>query len=194
MSDQTANGAHSEEKKNNKAVIIIILLLAVIVLVLVAVIAFLLGRQNTPASQDTAASSEQIRQVQDSNRIVLDAQSAQNAVHEMREAVAEGMFECQMSMTWNFPDGKSESPDAYVANSGLNTHPLYFDVYIDNTDELLYSAPVLPIGSSIANIKLDKELPAGTYQADCHYYLLKDAETQVVSSEAEFVITINVLN
>lgn len=194
MSDQTANGAHSEEKKNNKAVIIIIALLAVIVLVLVAVIAFLLGRQNAPASQDTAASSEQLRQVAESSKFVLDEESARNAMDEMREQVAEGMFECQMAFEWNFLDGKSESSDAYVDNSPNNTHPICFDVYIDNTDELLYSSPVLPVGTELNNIKLDRELPAGSYQASCLYSILKDEETQEVLSSAEFVITINVLN
>lgn len=194
MSGQTANGAHSEEKKNNKAVIIIIVLLAVIVLVLVAVIAFLLGRQNAPASQDTAASSEAPREVIDSARFVLDEESAANVVEDMRKQVAEGMFECNMAYEWTFLDGKTESSDAYVANSSSNTHPILFDVYIDNTDELLYSSPVLPVGTVLRNIKLDKELPAGSYQASCHYKLLSDEETQETISEAEFVITINVLN
>ena len=192
MADTNQN--RSEEKKNSKAIIIvIILLLLIIVLGLVAVIVYLLGHNNK-SPQDNAASTEPTRQVQESGRIVLDQQSAQDAVDQMRQEVAEGMFECQMTMTWNFQDGKSESYDAYVANSGMNTHPFYFDIYFDDTGEVIYSSPVIPVGASITNIKLDKELPAGKYEAICLYNLLSDTESQIVTSSAEFVIQINVQN
>lgn len=194
MADTNQKQTSSGEKKNNKAIIIIIILLLIIVIGLVAVIAFLLGRKGSDTPENDAASSEPTRQVQESSRIVLDQESAQDAVDQMRQEVAEGMFECQMSMTWNFPDGKSESPDAYVANSGMNTHPFYFDVYFDDTGEVIYSSPVIPVGSTISNIKLDKELPAGKYEAICLYNLLSDEETQQVTSSAEFVIQINVQN
>jgi hypothetical protein len=166
----------------------------IIVIGLVAVIVFLLGHKGSETPQDDAASTGPTRQVQESTRIVLDQQSAQDAVDQMRQEVAEGMFECQMSMKWNFPDGKSESPDAYVANSAMNTHPFYFDIYFDDTGEVIYSSPVIPVGSTISNIKLDKELPAGKYEAICLYNLLSDEESQQVTSSAEFVIQINVQN
>jgi hypothetical protein len=155
---------------------------------------FLLGHKGSETPQDDAASTGPSRQVQESARIVLDEADAQNIMEQMRQEVAEGMFECQMTSEWNFPDGQSESPDAYVANSANNTHPICFDVYIDNTDELLYSSPVLPTGTSIDHIKLDKELPAGSYQASCLYRLLRDEESQEEFSSAEFVITINILH
>ena len=75
MADTNQN--RSEEKKNSKAIIIIIiLLLLIIVLGLVAVIVYLLGHNNN-SPQDNAASTEPTRQVQESGRIVLDQQSAQ---------------------------------------------------------------------------------------------------------------------
>jgi hypothetical protein len=194
MADTNQMQGSSGEKKNNKAIIIIIVLLLIIVIGLVAVIAFLLGRKESATPQDDAASSEPTRQVQQASKLVLDEEDAVNIMEQMRQEVAEGMFECQMTTEWNFADGQSESPDAYVANSSNNTHPICFDVYIDNSDELLYSSPVLPVGTSIDHIKLDKELPAGSYQAICLYSLLRDVESQEVFSSAEFVITINVLH
>jgi hypothetical protein len=102
------------------------------------------------------------------------------------------MFECQMSMTWTFADGTSESNDAIVVNSKNNTYPFYFDVTLNDTDELIYSSPVVPVGSQLANIKLDKDLDPGEYKATVMYSLLEDVESQALKSQAGFVITINV--
>jgi hypothetical protein len=97
-------------------------------------------------------------------------------------------------MTWTFENGAAESRDAYVANSVNNTHPICFDVYLEDTEELLYSSPVLPVGTDLKNIKLDQELPAGEYKATVMYSLLKDVESQEEISSAGFVVTIKVQN
>lgn len=174
-------------KKNNKAVIVIIIILAVVVLALVAVVAYLLGRGDNTGDKAT-------REVSDSVRTVVDESSAEDIMDQMREEVAEGMFECQMSMNWTFPNGQSASNDAYVANSKNNTHPICFDVYLNDSEELIYSSPVLPVGTDLKNFKLDKPLSSGEYKATVMYSLLKDAESQEVISSAGFVVTIKVLN
>jgi hypothetical protein len=112
----------------------------------------------------------------------------------MRQEVEEGMFECSMSTEWTFADGNAESKDAYVANSSNNTHPFYFDVRLDGSDEVIYSSPIIPVGGQLTNFKLDKPLSAGTYEAVCMYSLLKDEVSQEVTSAAGFVVTITVLN
>jgi hypothetical protein len=203
MSDAANTKAGSENKKN-KMTIIIIAVLAVVVIALVGVVAYLLGRGDADSgkqangNEGTGSESKQSettqRQVAGSVRTVVDESSADDIMSQMREEVAEGMFECKMSMTWTFKDGKSESGDAYVANSVNNSHPIYFDVYKKDTEELLYSSPVLPVGTDLKNIKLDKELPKGDYKATVMYTLIKDVESQEEISSAGFVITIKVKN
>lgn len=189
MSGAAKNEARADEKKKNKAVIIVIAIFAVVVIALIGIIIYLLNR-----SDDGGRDVDTQRKVADSVRTVIDEDSANNVMEQMREEVAEGMFECQMSMTWTFADGKAESQDAYVANSVNNTHPICFDVYMKDTEEILYASPVLPVGTDFTNFKLDKELPAGSYQATVMYSLLEDADSQEVISQAGFVVTINVLN
>ncbi len=186
----------ASENKNNKSAMILIIILAVIVLVLVAVIAFLLGRAGKDNNSGNSSSNEEEnrREVAGSVRTVLDESSADDIMQQMREEVAEGMFECQMSMNWSFLNGQAESEDAFVGNSENNTHPICFDVYMKDSEELLYSSPVLPVGAKLTNFKLDKELPAGTYKATVMYHLLKDTESQEEISSAGFVVTIKILN
>jgi hypothetical protein len=194
MSGSTEKKAGSEGKKKN-GVIVAVTLLAILVVTLITVVVILLAKnKDKDADAEAPPVTEERREVADSVRTILDEDSANDIMEQMREEVAEGMFECEMSMTWNFDNGQAESKDAYVANSTSNTHPIIFDVYLQDTEELLYSSPVLPVGTSIANFKLDKELPAGSYKATVMYSLLADAESQDVISSAGFVVTINVLN
>jgi nitrogen fixation-related uncharacterized protein len=179
------------DKNQNKTIIIIVAISAVIIIALVGVIAFLAGKKQGGDKDDSksqrAVAGGQVR-------MVVDEESASNVMDEMRQEVQEGMFECQMSMSWSFENGQAESKDAYVANSTNNTHPIYFDVYLKDTEELIYSSPILPVGTSLTDIKLDKELPAGDYKATVMYTLLKDMDSQEAMSSAGFVISLKVLN
>ena len=190
MSSNTKNKSDTrkkDEKKDRKLVIALTIALAVVVVVLVAVIIILLG-------QKKAVHETSDRVVGGTARTVVDDESAAGVMDQMRQEVEEGMFQCEMSMKWTFDNWKAESLDAYVANSVNNSHPIYFDVYIDGIDEPVYMSPVLPVGTNITNIKLNKELDAGTYEATVMYTLLEDIETQEEMSRAGFVIQIEILN
>ena len=126
------------------------------------------------------------------DRGFVDESNMDTIMSELSEKVEEGMFECMMSTYWSFEDATSASPNSYVANVESNRHALYFDVYEDQTEELLYSSPILPVGSEIRGIKLDKELSAGDYDAVVMYTLVNEAYEEV--STVGFRITISVKN
>lgn len=181
-------GKASEEKKDSKKILIFLAL--IIVLLLIIVVLLVKGYLENEISGNSADDQNGNREVAGSTRMVLDEETAGSVYEEMRKDVEEGMFECSMSMTWTFEDGGSESKDAIVLNSSNNSHPFYFDVTLENDDEILYSSPVLPVGTQLTNIKLDRPLEAGTYRAVCKYTLLKDEESQEEISSAGFIITI----
>jgi len=183
MSDNTVKDQGSKKTVIIIGIVIIILLLAVIIILLL---------RKEPDKAEPDAGQSATRETVNESRIVLDEQSAQETIDEMRKQVEEGMFECSMSMDWTFEDGNAESKDAFVENSSSNSHPLYFDVVLDGSDEVIYSSPILPVGTQLTNFKLDVPLEAGTYKALCKYTLLKDEETQEPLSSANFVININV--
>jgi hypothetical protein len=190
------NGGNTSQSGSAKRGFIIIAAFLVIIIILVAVIAFLLGR-NTNGSVNQGIDSGNTgnsRQVAETARIVLDEDSAANVMDEMRQEVEEGMFECNMSMTWTFEDGSAASKDAIVVNNSNNSYPLYFDVNLEDTGELIYSSPVIPVGSQLTDFVLDKDLDKGEYRAVVMYSLLENEESQVVKSQAGFVITIKVNN
>lgn len=183
MSEQTERsekpGKDEKDQKRKKIIIGII-----IVLLLIAIIILLILLLKKPEENESRGSV----------RLVEDEQTAANVMEDMREEVAKGIFECSMSMDWTFPDGKSNSTDAYVANSTANKYPIYFDVILDDTQEVIYSSPVLPVGAKLTDFALDKELAAGKYKATVMYTLVEDVETQKEISQAGFVVNIEVLN
>lgn len=174
MSSQAEMSTQEETKKVKQKKRLIIIAFIVLLVALVVCILLLL------------------RKPEDKERRFVDRENADEIMEEMADKVAEGMFECKMTTAWAFEDGNSESANAYVANVESNRYTICFDVYEKKTNELLYSSPFIPVGSEISNIKLDKKLAAGEYEAVVMYTLVDDDENEV--SSAGFNITISVNN
>lgn len=170
---------------------IIILAFAVLITALAVCIVLLLSRKED--SNDTPVETRPMSAAEKAlERGFVDENSVSDIMEEMDDKVAEGMFECKMTTTWTFEDSDSVSPNAYVANVENNLHTLYFDVYDNSTKELLYSSPMLPIGTEISDIKLEKELSPGDYDAVVMYTLVDENYEEV--STVGFNITISILH
>lgn len=174
-----------------KGIIVIIVAFAVLLAALVICIVLLFSKKDSGQQAEVPADTENSAAAAALDRGFVDEDSADEIMSEMTDKVAEGMFECKMSTSWTFKDGSSESPNSYVANVESNLHTLYFDVYERDTNEKLYSSPMLPVGTDISNIKLDKELSAGEYDAVVMYTLVDENYEEV--STVGFNITISVM-
>ena len=86
-------------------------------------------------------------------------------MEEMDEKVQDGYFETYMNTEWTFPDGASETTDAILGNSPNNKKPIRCEVKRTDTDEVVFSTGVLPVGAELPPFKLDVDLEAGTYDA-----------------------------
>lgn len=180
--------SNQNEPANKKSRLIIIGAFAVLLIALVVCIVLLLsGRGSDQAEVPEKSAAEKALE-----RGFVDEASADDIMEEMANKVAEGMFECEMTMSWTFENAESASSNAYVANSENNLHTLYFDVYDNSTEELLYSSPMLPVGTELRDIKLEKKLPAGEYDAVVRYTLVDENYEEV--STVGFNITISVLH
>ena len=167
---------------------IIAVVIAVLILALAICIFLLVSRSGDTGDTETQHKDDAPQTVLD--RGFVDESNVDGIMSEMSEKVEEGMFECKMTTAWTFEDGTSASPNSYVANVESNLHAIYFDVYDEQTEELLYSSPILPVGSEIRDIKLDKKLSAGDYNAVVMYTLVNEAYEEV--STVGFRITISI--
>lgn len=181
-----SNKKESADKKRRNIIIVIVVAFVALVAALIACIVLLLAKQK----EEPVQQSESTQRSTVLDRGFVDEDNAGDIVDEMSEKISKGMFECKMTTAWTFDDGKSESPNAYVANVENNLYTLYFDVIEESTNELLYSSPMLPVGTELKNFKLDKELAAGEYDAVVMYTMVDENMEEV--SSVGFKVTISV--
>ncbi len=125
-----------------------------------------------------------------SGSIVVDKNNAASVAEELKRKAAENRFSVKMNHAWTFSDGQSSSADAYVANSTFNKKPFYFDLVENETGEVIYTSPIIPVGSAVKDFTLSKPLEAGVYECVCQYNLLNEDDT--VASTVNIAVTVTV--
>lgn len=185
MSEQGSNG-----KKLSSTQVILIVGIVLILAAVLGVGALVVGRLGQQSSGSEASGSAATPSF-GSGAVVMDDKNVNNMVEEMKRKAEEGRYEVKMSVNWTFPDGESVSEDAYVANTDVNTHPVYFDVTLED-GTVVYTSPLIPVGSAVDGIKLDQPLDAGTYSTVCTYHLLQSEEDTTEISTVSVVVRITV--
>lgn len=97
-------------------------------------------------------------------------------ITSMDEPVADGAYEVVMNTKWTFDNKKS---NAYVENSTSNTRTVYFDVFLADSNQLVYSSPYIPVGENLSGFALDSTLSPGNYNAYVTYHLVDDNQEEV---------------
>lgn len=163
MSDKLTQD--KEKKRNKKAEIISICILFIILMVVIFI--FMNGKKEE-VQRNVVVTKDNVDEVID------------NMLEE--EYIEPGYYSASMSTEWHFETGDSISEDAYVENLVENTNDVYFDVFLtENEDEPILKSPILPRGSQLEDIALDKVLSAGTYECVMVYHLV-DEEQNTVST------------
>lgn len=177
MSNQT--GSKKGQKQNSLMIGLTAAFVVVLAALAVCIVLLVRKSDDSPDVSERGMVSNNGGTAAVLERGFVDTKNAEEVVSEMANKVEEGMFECKMTTTWTFDNADAVSPNAYVANVESNRNTLYFDVYLDGTDEAIYSSPLLPVGTELQNIKLEKELPAGEYGATVVYTLVNDEYEEV---------------
>lgn len=105
--------------------------------------------------------------------LVVDENNLSDIEEQLKSSVQDSMFELNMNTIWTFPDAKSASSDAVVANSPANHYDISFEILLGEKEEVIFTSTAIPVGHQIKEIILDKELAPGTYDAVCNYHLWK---------------------
>jgi len=176
MSDKQS-GQNKRTGKGKGGKILLIICIAVIV-ALLATVVLLVKAMNKKAPK---------------RNVVVTKENAEEIVNDMvqQEYVPVGYYTVSMSTTWHFASQDAISEDAYVQNLLENTNDVYFDVFLaDNEDEPVYQSPVIPRGSELENIALDKELSAGTYDCVMVYHLIDEEQNTLSTLRVGFTIIV----
>ena len=154
----------------------------IIIALLIAVIILLVNKNSDNVEEDKR------------RNVVVNEQSAEDVMAGLDEqdVTSVGSYEVKMNSNWIFEDGSSASENAYVENVKNNTNPVYFDIARSDNNETIYESPILPLGSHLEKIALDKPLEAGSYDCVCTYYLLDEENNPV--SQVSVTVSITIRN
>jgi hypothetical protein len=120
---------------------------------------------------------------------VINSDNLADVEEDIRAKVEKGMFATHMNTEWTFPNGESPSVDAVMGNSAANTYPLWFEVTVDG--ETVFTSDLLPVGTQIKEIILDKDLDAGEYEAILSIHMVDDTKNnEPIESNMGFNITL----
>lgn len=126
--------------------------------------------------------------------VVVTPENVDEILADMEEASKSqpGQFEVTMNSTWEFESGDVASSNAYVGNSTANNNDVYFDIVLADSEETIFESPIIPVGSHLESITLDKALEAGTYDCVLTYHLLD--ENDEPTSTLNIAVTIVIHN
>ena len=177
MSTENPN---QEERKGGKKTLSIIILV-VIILVMAGIIAYLL------------MSRKPLEEEQERRNVVLTPDNVEEIIQQMEEEeyVAPGYYTVTMNFEWRFATGDAVSENAYVENALENTNAVYLDLFlVEDEENAIYKSPVIPVGSSLQEIKLDTPLSAGTYDCVGVYHLVDDDQNTVSTLRVTVIVII----
>lgn len=171
-----------EEKKRKKKILLIILAF----FVLAGVIYAILNRGGQEGSDnifDTTIDSN-------AEKGGIAMRSDEEIQEDLKRKLEESMMNISMNLSPVFHDGKSQG-NLNIVNEEINNFMQVIEIYLKDTDELIYTSGGIPVGNKIEKAKLDVNLHKGVY--DCvAYFNAVNAETGefVGKAGAELKITI----
>lgn len=167
--------APKKNPKSNKKLIIVGI---AIIIILLAIIAFLIFREKEDESK---------------RNVVVNRDNVEEVTEDMinQKYIEPGYYNVVMPMEWHFKTGDAVSEDAYVENVEENTNDVYFDVFLaDDESESLLESPVIPRGSEMESIALDKPLEAGTHDCVMVYHLIDEEQNTLSTLRVGFKIIV----
>jgi len=166
--DRTKAGVKKNKKELTTKHVVLILGIVAIIAAAAVIIVHLLRQKTQDAPKSNVVG-------------IVTEENVKEINESIKDKVAKGMFETHMNTTWHFPDGKSASSNAVMGNASSNNYPFWFTIALAD-GEIVFTSGIIPVGSEIAEIILDKELEAGRYDASVSINMVEEDGTPVESN------------
>ena len=111
---------------------------------------------------------------------------------QLQEQLDESMIAFSINTSPVFATGGSEG-NLMLENPEHNAKLLVAEIYLDDTQELIYQSKAIPAGAYIENAMLDKVLEPGEYQAKAYFKAYREDDRSFIG-QAGAAIKITVLS
>lgn len=109
---------------------------------------------------------------------------------QLNEQVEKGMINISMNLNPVFQTGQSEG-NLLIVNEQVNRYPQVVEIYLRDTDTLIYKSGGIDVGSSVEYAKLLVDLDAGNYECTAYFNAVDpDTGLLVGKAGAEIVVTV----
>lgn len=110
---------------------------------------------------------------------------------ELQQQLDDGMIAFSINSTPVFANGSAEG-NLMLENPANNAKLLVVEIYLDDTQELIYKSKAIPVGAYIENARLDKVLEPGTYPATAYFKAYRETDHSYIG-QAGAALTIKVV-
>ena len=180
MSDNSKSQDNAKKAGTSKGLVIVCIVAVAIIAVLIGIIVVMMNSSKSNENVTVEDSGEN-----EKRPVLLTEDNIDDMADEiLNQSEPEGVpmsYQVTMNSTWEFEDGETASRNAYVANSENNETPVYFDVIRNDTQEVIYQSPVIPLGMDLEDIVLDVDLDAGNYECTLIYHLLDEEQNTLTT-------------
>ena len=166
----------SEQEFNKKSKTPFIIILIILIIAAIAVGAWAVFSQGGGFYDNSAQTGQAPYKTDEEKQAELD------------RVVEEGMLNISIASVIEFENGTSEGT-AYIENVPSNKYVMKVTITLDSNDEVVYESGGIKPDSHIDNIKLNKDLDAGTYPATATFTAY-DPDTLEEVGQAAAKITI----
>lgn len=176
-------GENTPKKQKKKPLIIAAVCL---LLFIIGGVAFWLTREDDSVKDDPLALDD------NATMGVLPGIDIAERQAQLQEQLDEGMIAFSINTSPVFATGGSEG-NLMLENPANNAKLLVAEIYIDETQELVYQSKAIPTGAYIENARLDKVLEPGEYPATAYFKAYREEDHSFIG-QAGAAIKITVLS
>lgn len=119
-------------------------------------------------------------------------EKTESAVADLNKQVEDGMITMSMNAEPSFDNGSAKG-NLLIENDKSNKHPQVVQIYRNDTNELIYTSSMIPVGQFINEDTIDVKLPKGDYKCTA-YFNAVDEKTGAKLGTSGANITIHILN
>lgn len=188
--ENKTEGKEVMQKSKVSPMIILVSILLVILIAVGIILIVVLTRKDEPVPQGETSSPVEEQVV--GRGTVITEENVEEALDELNAVDPKyNQYTAKMNFDWVFDRWDVPSDNAKVENIESNEVTVYFDLILQETNELVYSSPFIPAGSKLENFALAEEVPAGEYPAIVTYHLVDENNNDV--SELSMSVTLTIL-
>lgn len=185
------------KNKTESTPVRVVCLVAIIVALIALMAAVVFKPWATPDVNDTRGSSAvtldggwDLTEDSASQEGGIKTRSQEEIQEELNKKVEDGMINISMNLNPVFENGESEG-NLLIVNEEINRYPQIVEIFLKDTDTLVYRSGGISVGHSVEKGKLLVDLDAGNYPCIAYFNAVNpDTNTLVGRAGAEITITV----